>query len=176
MKVRLGETEIHFVATAPWDGSPRGRVGAIVRPRCNCDRVADFLKTASPVVGAAAEALNPTPWSTGASGDSAEPFVLFSRYRDNIYVAIANVPADIPPHLKFVISVFLRFIDNIPPKWKPHGQEVVWGESVLALSEDRHRLSMYRKGVCRSLSSVSESLSFEWDRWVGPDSPNAKLL
>ena len=70
--------------------------------------------------------------------------------------------------------------------WPTHGygrgaghnkrQEVVWGESVLTLSADRHRLSMYRKGVCRSLSSLSESLSFEWDRWIGPDSPNARLL
>ena len=77
--VQIGDMEINFVSTAPWDGSPRGRVGAIVRntPRRNRDRVADFLKTAGPVARAAAEALNPTPWSTGAAGDCATPFVLF---------------------------------------------------------------------------------------------------
>ena len=134
-------------------------MGAIVRstPLGNRDGVAGFLKTASPVAGAVAEAPNPTPGSTGACGGSTESFVLFLRYRDNIYVTIANVPADILPHLKFVISVFLRLIYNIPLKREPHEQEVVWGESVLALSEDKQRLSMYGKG-CAGPSALSVSL------------------
>ena len=40
------------------------------------------------------------------------------------------MPADILPHLKHVISVFLRMIYTIPLKWEPHGREVVWGETV----------------------------------------------
>ena len=136
----------------------------------------DFLKASSLVAGAAAEALNPTPWSTGAEGDRADPFVLLSRYCDYIYVAVANVPADILPHLRYSISVFLCLIYNIPLKWEAHGSEVVWGETALTLSSKKQRLCMNRKGVCFSLSLTENLVNSEWSRWVDPDSPNAKLL
>ena len=53
-----------------------------------------------------------------------------SGYRDNIYLAFIHVPDDLIVSVKRALVVTLKRIYQIPLKWEPHGDAVVWGEAI----------------------------------------------
>ena len=57
--------DVFLVASSPWDGGPKGRIGAIFNrtPARQRGAVADILKSSQPVMGATAEALNLMAWN-----------------------------------------------------------------------------------------------------------------
>ena len=120
---------------------------------------ADFQKSSRPIMGAAAEALNPMAWNLGNDFDQAPPMVLLSRYRDNIYVAMANVPDAILQFVRCSLPVLLRYVHNIPLKWEPHRTTVASGEGVLFPCPAERRVVLRRKGVCTDLRSLVPSVS-----------------
>ena len=120
------------------------------------------------------EICNPLVWSSdGNATCPANPFVLFSRYRDNIYLGCANMNSRLLLHVKYVLSIMLRVVYGIPLKCEPHGSEVTWGEAVISTCPSLLKLRLRRKGVCVDLSNSSEA---EWHRWIHPRAPNAQLV
>ena len=69
--------------------------------------------------------------------------------KDNVYICILNAPTRLLPGLKIVLSQLLAATYGIDLKWEPHGDNVVWGEGKLSLSETG--LSLTRKGISPSL-------------------------
>ena len=102
------------------------------------------------------------------------PFVLFGRYRDNVYLLSSNIPPSIKPWVEFGGATFLRSLYGIPLKWELHPVgEVAWGESLLRILP--HRLSL-KESACPRHAFASVPPELEWDRWVRPASPNAKVV
>ena len=63
-------------------------------------------------------------WNRANDSDAPTPMSMLGRYRDNVYVAFSNVPAEIRIHLRYALSILLRSTYNIPLKWEPHGLSV----------------------------------------------------
>ena len=78
--------------------------------------------------------------------------------------------------MEYGVALFLRMLYGIPLKWEIHPDDgVIWGEAWVSVQP--HRVSILRKGVCRSLAELCDPpLSVEWTRWVHPCSPNSKLI
>ena len=93
--------------------------------------------------------------------DTTFPFVLFSRYQDNIYLICANMSPDLMRHTKFALSVMLRVIYGIPLKWEPRGASVTSGEAVITCLHQPQTILLRRKGVCTDLQSTADT---EWHR------------
>ena len=74
--------------------------------------------------------------------------VRLSRYRDNIYIALAHVPDPIVQLLKSALCVLLKSTYGVPLKWEPHGERVAWGERLLTPMLLENRVSLICKGVC----------------------------
>jgi len=115
-------------------------------------------------------------WNVLDGFDSAPPMILLSRYRDNIYFALANMPVDLRPSVRFGISDLLRFVYNIPLKWEPHGVAVAWGEGVVIPRAMESRIGLLRKGASQDLHDPTARAEAKWNRWVSPASPNARLI
>ena len=105
--------------------------------------------------------------------DASFPFVLFGRYRDNIYLICANMSSRLLDHVKYVISVMLRVVYGIPLKWEPHGASVVWGEAVVTPVANPPTMILRRKGVCVDLHCSADA---EGHKWIHPQAPHARLV
>ena len=113
------------------------------------------------IQGVVGETLNPPvcPLETAdqfqqLSGFPTRPFVLLSRYRDNIYVAFANIPLSIRPAVQFACAALLRTIYQLPLKWEQHGAAVVWGEGMIRTGLPGVGFSLLRKGTSSCLQQV----------------------
>ena len=175
-------TDVLVASSTPWDGSARGRLATIIRhtPNRQKGKVGEFFKCFDPLQGVVGEILNPPvcPLQTAdqfqrLSGFPPRPFVLLSRYRDNIYMAFANIPRPIRPAVQFACAALLRTIYQLPLKWEEHGAAVVWGEGMIRTGLPGIGFSLLRKGTSSCLQQVVEG---EWRRWVHPLSPNAQLV
>ena len=99
-----------------------------------------------------------------------------SKYRDNIYLAFIHVPDDLIVSVKRALAVTLRRIYQIPLKWEPHGDAVVWGEATLTPSMVDSGFSLTRKGIVTELSPAAVQQPTKWTRWVSCKSPNARSV
>ena len=102
------------------------------------------------------------------------PVVLFSRYRDNVYIAFINIPEILSSQVRRLIAIVLQQIYKIPLKWEPHGVAVTWGEA--SLVPDGTGFSFTRKGIVRDLSLYDPTAPVEWTQWVDRYSPNARTV
>ena len=124
--IQIDSQVVMLANTAPWDGAPCGRLHTIVRhtPALQRGRVGDFLKCYNPVSGVVGEILQPPPWDAPvdalSSDDENLPFVLLSRYRENLYIIFANIPGDILPTVRFCVAALLRSTYGIALKWEIH--------------------------------------------------------
>ena len=141
--------------TVPWDGAPFGRLNTIVsntlaRQR---GRVADFLKCYNPLLPVVGEILHPPNGDSVAlphvHGSENLPFVLLSRYRDNLYIVLANIACEILPTVRFCVAALLRSVYGIALKWEHHDSVVVWGEGAISCPYGANRFSLLRKGASR---------------------------
>ena len=120
----------------------------------------------------------PAPAVTSADdGQPAEaptptPMVLFSRYRDNVYIAFVNVLEVLSDRVRDAVAVVLQQIYKIPLKWEPHGRSVTWGEA--SLTPRAAGFSLTRQGIVQDLSLYDPTSPVEWTRWVSRFSPNAR--
>ena len=69
------------------------------------------------------------------------PIVLMSPYRDNIYLALSNIPDKLRPQILHVVDTSWRKLYNIPLKWESHDAMVVWGEAQVNCIGDRVSLN-----------------------------------
>ena len=174
--VQVGSETVWLIKSTPWDGAANGRISTVLQHvhKKQRGRVANFLKAFHPLLAVRGEILNPMCWPDSQQLSAASfPFVLFSRYRDNIYLICANMGARLLEHIKFVVSVILRIVYGIPLKWEAHGSDVVWGEAVITHGSHPSVLRLRRKGVCLDLR---DTVNAEWHKWVHPKAPNARVV
>ena len=172
----MGGQTVWLITATPWDGAANGRISTVLRhvQKRQQGRVARFLKAFHPLLAVRGEILNPMKWAESSElTDTPFPFVLFSRYRDNIYLVCANMSPDVLCHTKFVLSIMLRVVYGIPLKWEPHGTSVTRGEAVISCMGDPQTILLRRKGVCTDLQCTADA---EWHRWIHPKAPNARLV
>ena len=174
--VQVGSETVWLIKATPWDGAANGRISIVLQhvQKKQRGRVANFLKAFHPLLVVRGEILNPMCWPDSQQLSAASfPFVLFRRYRDNIYAICANMGARLLEHIKFVVSVILRIVYGIPLKWEAHGSDVVWGEAVITHGSHPSVLHLRRKGVCVDLR---DTVNAEWHKWVHPKAPNARVV
>ena len=97
----------------PLDGLPIGRLGVLLKncPRKQKDRVREFHSDFSPVAALLGETLSNEQVPTVQPVDA--PLCLISRFRDNIYLLLCNVPAQSLPQVKQALSALLRVMYGI---------------------------------------------------------------
>ena len=152
-------------------------------PRRQRAKAREFMQKFDCLQAVMGEVCTPEPWalpncnappSPGSplptDATDPTPVVLFSRYRDNIYIASINVPSHLREDVRTAVAAVLGAIYKIPLKWEPHGECVVWGEA--EVSRNAHSLSLTRKAI-KCLSPPSVDTPVEWTRWVHRRSPNA---
>ena len=163
---------IHLVNTLPWDGAPNGRVDSILldtEPK-NKSRVRDFLRDVKPLYSIVSEIIadkGPQPRFV----HDPFPLVIISRYRDNIYICLANVPPSASGAIAHAISILLHSIYGIRLKWEPHGDRYVWGEGSIGVQGGE--LSLIRKGAFLDVPPPEDQ---EWEKWVDTSSPHAPMV
>ena len=158
-------TDVLVASSTPWDGSARGRLATIIRqtPNRQKGKVGEFFKCFDPLQGEVGEILNPPvcPLQTADQfqrlcGFPPRPFVLLSRYRDNIYMAFANIPRPIRPAVQFACAALLRTIYQLPLKWEEHAAVVVWGEGMIRTGLPGIGFWLLRKGTSFCSQQVVE--------------------
>ena len=158
--IQVNDHLVVLANTVPWDGAPCGRLNTIVSntPALQRGRVGDFLKCYNPLLGVVGEILHPPDWdSTALPHDPSSenlPFVLLSRYRDNLYIVFANIACEILPTIRFCVAALLRSVYGIALKWEHHDSVVVWGEGAISCPYDAGRFSLLRKGAPRTLDDA----------------------
>ena len=115
-------------------------------------RVGEFLKCVDPLQGVVGKVLNPRAMLQLTSDEFAatfgflpRPFVVPSRFRDNIYVVFANIPPQIPPSVQFACTA-LKIGYYLPLKWEPHGTAVEWGVGCNPVPRARRVLVSHEEG------------------------------
>ena len=103
----------------------------------------------------------------------ASPMVLFSRYRDNVYLACLNIPAKSKNALDAALACLLRHLYGIKLKWEPHNRLVLWGEAKLAVLPSGEVL-LSQKGCAPSLDA--DPLSMEWSKWASAGSLHVAIV
>ena len=103
--------------------------------------------------------------------------VLLSRYVDNIYITVVDVPSHVLSFLVSFLEIFLSALYELPLKWEtsPEGY-VTWCEASIHMIDDGPNLLM--KGVKwqpldRAFPLVGD---FQlWDKWVDASSSNVEF-
>ena len=99
------------------------------------------------------------------------PFPFIRRYRDNIYICLANVPPSASGAIAHAISVLLHTIYGVQLKWEPQGERYIWGEGSIGV--DGGGISLIRKGAFLDEPPLEDR---EWERWVDTSSPHAPMV
>ena len=136
----------------------------------NKSRVGDFPRNAKPlypIVGGIIADKGPQPRFV----HDPFPLVIISRYRDNIYICLANVPPSVSGAIAHAISILLHSIYGIRLKWEPHGDCYIWGEGSIGVQGGE--LSLIRKGACLDDPPLEDQ---EWEKWVDTSSPHAPMV
>ena len=94
---------------------------------------------------------------------------LLSRYRDNLYICLANVSDHELELVKAILASFLKNVYGIPLQWENHSKDVIWGEA--CIRSEASPVSLVRKGCAMSMHSDTPG---EWESWVFASSPNAR--
>ena len=165
-----GEGEqLLLVKSTSWDGATEGRLETILK--CtdfqNLRRVWSFFSRANPLDPLIGECLS----REEPCMQQGPPMAILSRYRDNIYICLANVSPKDMPMIRVFLSSFLKAVYGLPLKWEVHNEFVTWGEA--CVNTTGKSLSLLRKGCALRLNG---SCTFKWDSWVGLASPNAKTV
>ena len=175
--LQVGDRPVMFLRSTPWDGAPEGRLSVILQntPTRDKHKVGVHLNGYNVFYSVLGEVHQPPAWKQAPDADPLA-FVLFGRYRDNVYVLFSGIPAVHRGWVEYSVALFLRTVYGIPLKWEIHPDDGVnWGEAWVSVQP--HRVSILRKGVCRSMAELCDPpLSVEWTRWVHPSSPNSRLI
>ena len=64
---------------------------------------------------------------------SPEALILLSRYMDNNYIGVINVPACYLDAVRTLLASFYSVLYDLPMKWEPEGGTVSWCEASLSI-------------------------------------------
>ena len=171
--MHIGEFNILLVRSTAWDGTPDGRLGAIMRDTLRRDQQVtrqlfkDYqqLPCVLPEISRCHE--------DDPSRFPAVPMILLSRFGDNVYIICLHIPSALLPVVTEGTTQLLQLVYGLRLKWEKHGDLVTWGEGKLGVAPDGH-MPLYRKSCTLSLSvPISQS---EWGTWVDRHSPHCRLV
>ena len=170
--------QVDLLVTSLWDGAPDGRMGTVIAsaPPRDRARLREFFRELDPMDFVVSEARRGWwGWATRPSDPavpiSTSPGILFSRFRDNIYIIFMNIHPALFPRVRHAAKHFLDCLYGVPLKWEPTDLRVSWGEcswKPLPLG-----FSLTRKGVIWDIAEGAEL--GEWLRWVPARSANASF-
>ena len=122
--IQLPGLTLSLISSTPWDGSPIGRLRVLLKicPRKQRDRVREFYSDFSPVATLLGEMMSNEKAPTVEPVDA--PLCLVSRFRDNTYLLLCNVPIGCLPQVKQALSALLIVVYGRRLKWEPHGKYV----------------------------------------------------
>ena len=117
------------VSLGLWDSHPEGRVGKIIDRSVRSQHrfLLSFFHDFNPL----GCILRETEVQHPASDSLA---ILLTRYMDNNYVALLDVPHQLHDVVRFFLCRFQSTIYDIPMKWEPEGDIVSWCEAPLTTS------------------------------------------
>ena len=164
LQVTFGDTQVDFTALGLWDSHPEGRVGQIIQrsPRTQHAFLRNYFLQFDSVRCHMAEIhVQGSPTHV--------PEVMQTRYMDNAYMALGNIP--IPTHTHAQLALFVELLHkaiyDIPMKWEPTGVTADWCDTRLLTSPS---IGMCMKGV--TICSGGGPAMRLWQRWPDPWSPN----
>ena len=149
-----------------WDSHPEGRLGHIIQsaPKTQQYFWRKYFLNIPPLKCRIAE--------TGAAVavDYVPAAVLFTRYMDNTYLGICNVPESLLPAVRHFVEIFQHILYEVPFRWEPESQLLNWGECSV-MCTDTPSPSM--KGEPPVEPFFNPEM---WDRWPGRWLPNCPLV
>ena len=111
--IQLPSLTLSLVTSTPCDGSLIGRLGVLLKncPRKQRDIVRDVYLDFSPVAALLEEMVSNETAPTVEPVDA--PLCLISRFRDNLFLLLCNVPISCLPQVTQALCAFLRVIYGI---------------------------------------------------------------
>ena len=109
--------------------------------------------------------------STQLCEHSARASVLQTRFMDNAYLALCNVPTHTHHKLRQFVEILHQTIHNIKMKWEPTGVRADWCDT---RPFSAPALNMTLKGV--PFTGAPEPATTLWDRWPDWWSPNCPTV
>ena len=161
---------VKLVTPSLWDGGPKDRHSWIVTHSPPRDKhlVSNFLDDAELLQCITMEAIKGFSIDSNSPTHVTDPVTVLTRYRDNIYIILLNIPHCMHDGILVALEAFLKGTYGIPLKWEPISVLTPWGISKTGVQEGHLRL--LRKGTVLDLATDSTK---EWDKWIPHLSPNA---
>ena len=178
--IKLCGFPIDLAAVPLWDAHPEGRVGQVLTlaPKSQHKFLMGYFSSVNPSKCIAAELRGLASKPTVLSPSSPDRgVVLLSRYVDNRYITVVDVPLHVISSLVKFLDIFLSALYELPLKWEtsPEGY-VTWCEASIHMIKDSPKLLM--KGVkwqpLYRASCLVGDLEL-WDRWVDASSSNVEF-
>jgi hypothetical protein len=126
---------------------------------------------------------------TGALTDASDtkffdlPTIMLSRYRDNVYIVLIDIPNEHLPFLTQFLESLLQVVYGIPMKWEKTGSTVDWGESRIVVPDQGEPMLLQKHVLPLEfpLTKTATELKLRddirhWDTWVDQASPNARFV
>ena len=161
-QVTFGDTQVDFIAMGLWDSHPEGHVGHIIQrsPRTQHAFLRNYFLQFDSVRCHMADVQVQGPVSN-------VPEVMQTRYMDNAYVSLGNIPTNTETQLALFLEILHQAIYDIPMKWETTGVTADWCDTRLLTNPS---IDMCIKGV--PICSGTGPTVKLWRRWPDPWSPN----
>ena len=162
----LWEVEVPVFAMGLWDSHPEGRMGKIIDRSVRTQRkfLLQYFLNFRPIHCMIEE-------TTVHSPETTDPSVLLTRYMDNNYIALFNIPPVTDDALRTFFCLFHSTVYDIPMKWEHDGSTVTWCEASLTTQGD-----LLLKGVAAHSNPHCPAVCPTWSRWPDRWSPGCPIV
>ena len=162
----LNEFDVPVFAMGLWDSHPEGRIGRIMDRSVRTQRkfllqyFLNFCPTRCMIHETAVQ-----------FSQTIDPAVLLTRYMDNNYIALLNIPPATDDALRTFFCLFHSTLYDIPMKWEPDGSTVTWCEACLSTQGDLllNRVPAHTDLKCPTMCPM-------WTRWPDRWSPGCPII
>ena len=164
--VCINGMKIPFRAIILWDSHPAGRVGKIVEHAVRRQRrfLLNYFQNLNETLCMLADTrITHTPHSA--------PEVLQTRYIDNMYIVLCNVPANMHPHMRCFVEILHKTVYNIKMKWETSATSVDWCDARMHASP---MCDITLKGV--PMGRGESPVDSIWSRWPDACSQNCPTV
>ena len=157
----LDDLDVPVFAMGLWDSRPEGREGKIIDRSVRTQRkfLLQYFLNFCPIHCMIQETTVQCPQTTDLA-------VLLTRYMDNTYIALLNIPPATEDALRTFFRLFHSTVYDIPMKWEPDGSTGTWCEACLTTQGD-----LLLKGVPTQSNPHYPTMCPMWTRWRDRWSP-----
>ena len=155
---------VQFQALNLWDSHPLGRTGRIVDQ--SLPKQQYFLRGYFAHLDLHQCMLAETKY---ARTTTSTPTVLLTRYMDNMYQAVCNVPEHAHARIKCCLEILQHVVHRIKMKWEPEGCSVDWCDARL---HSQPTLDLTIKGVPMGKGATPVTAAWaQWPDWCSQNCP-----